>query len=61
MSRSLVVIAGVAAGGLALVIIGLFFLWFYIFKSRALSSKTSETGSSDPSTLGKVKIFLVVV
>ncbi|KAH7676762.1 Non-specific serine/threonine protein kinase protein [Dioscorea alata] len=43
MSRSLAVIAGVAAGGLALVIIGLFFLWFYIFKSRALSSKTSET------------------
>ncbi|XP_039128277.1 putative serine/threonine-protein kinase [Dioscorea cayenensis subsp. rotundata] len=51
MSRSLAVIAGVAAGGLALVIIGLLFLWFYIFKSRALSSKTSETGSSDPSTL----------
>ncbi|KAH7690343.1 Non-specific serine/threonine protein kinase protein [Dioscorea alata] len=51
MSWSLAVIAGVAAGGLALVFIGLFFLWFYIFKSRALSSKTSETGSSYPSAL----------
>ncbi|XP_039128472.1 receptor-like protein kinase ANXUR2 [Dioscorea cayenensis subsp. rotundata] len=51
MSWSLAVIAGVAAGGLALVFLGLFFLWFYILKSRSLSSKTSETGSSYPSAL----------
>ncbi|KAJ0979745.1 hypothetical protein J5N97_015219 [Dioscorea zingiberensis] len=54
MSRSFAAIAAAAAGGLALLISGLCFLCFYILKARTLSNKSSETGSSDPSTLGRM-------
>ncbi|MCE0480582.1 hypothetical protein HAX54_037582 [Datura stramonium] len=48
MSRTLAAIVGGAAGAVALVGIVVAILWFCIFHKRSIS-KTSETGSSDPS------------
>ncbi|KAJ8546476.1 hypothetical protein K7X08_019059 [Anisodus acutangulus] len=48
MSRTLTAIVGGAAGAVALVVIVVVILWFCIFHKRSIS-RTSETGSSDPS------------
>ncbi|XP_009593052.1 nodulation receptor kinase [Nicotiana tomentosiformis] len=48
MSRTLAAIVGGAAGAVALVGIVIVILWFCIFHKRSIS-RTSETGSSDPS------------
>ncbi|XP_060194499.1 probable leucine-rich repeat receptor-like protein kinase At5g49770 isoform X2 [Lycium barbarum] len=48
MSRTLAAIVGGAAGAVALVVIVLVILCFCIFHKRTIS-RTSETGSSDPS------------
>ncbi|URE29145.1 STYKc [Musa troglodytarum] len=49
MSSSIAAIVGAAAGGLALLVIIIGFLWFYILCCRTPANKSSETGSSDPS------------
>ncbi|XP_065868355.1 receptor-like protein kinase HERK 1 isoform X2 [Euphorbia lathyris] len=49
MSKTLAAILGGAAGVVALVGIGIFLIWFCLFRKKNLS-RTSETGSSDPST-----------
>ncbi|XP_016710026.1 putative serine/threonine-protein kinase isoform X1 [Gossypium hirsutum] len=52
MSRNLAAILGGAAGAVALVgIVGLL-IWFCLFHKRGVS-RTSETGSSDPSVQGR--------
>ncbi|PIN24230.1 Serine/threonine protein kinase [Handroanthus impetiginosus] len=48
MSRTLAAILGGAAGAVALVGILVIIIWYCIFRSRSIS-RTSETGSSDPS------------
>ncbi|XP_030953407.1 probable serine/threonine-protein kinase PBL3 isoform X1 [Quercus lobata] len=48
MSRHLAAIIGAAAGAVALVGIVIFFIWFCLSHKRSVS-RTSETGSSDPS------------
>ncbi|GMH23857.1 hypothetical protein Nepgr_025700 [Nepenthes gracilis] len=48
MSGTLAAILGGAAGGVALVGIIVILIWFCLFHSRSIS-RTSETGSSDPS------------
>uniref|UniRef100_A0A7N0UQ42 non-specific serine/threonine protein kinase n=2 Tax=Kalanchoe fedtschenkoi TaxID=63787 RepID=A0A7N0UQ42_KALFE len=49
MSRTLAVILGGAAGALALVTIVILLVWLCVSRSRSIS-RTSETGSSDPSS-----------
>ncbi|URD78221.1 STYKc [Musa troglodytarum] len=44
-------VVGGAAGGLAFLVIVIGFLWFYFLHCRTPANKSSETGSSDPSTL----------
>lgn len=56
MSRTLAAILGGSAAGLALVVIAVGLVWFYILHCKDLSSKNSETGSSDPPTLG-IQLF----
>ncbi|KAI8018510.1 Nodulation receptor kinase [Camellia lanceoleosa] len=48
MSTTLAAILGGAAGAVALVGIVIVVLWFFLFRNRSVS-RTSETGSSDPS------------
>ncbi|KAK3183919.1 hypothetical protein Dsin_031205 [Dipteronia sinensis] len=48
MSTSLAAIIGGAAGAVALVGIVIFLIWFFLFHNQS-ASRTSETGSSDPS------------
>jgi hypothetical protein len=48
MSISLAAIIGGAAGAVALVGISILLLWFCLFRQTSVS-RTSETGSSDPS------------
>ncbi|KAK7851156.1 proline-rich receptor-like protein kinase perk8 [Quercus suber] len=48
MSGHLAAIIGAAAGAVALVGIVIFFIWFFLSHKRSVS-RTSETGSSDPS------------
>lgn len=52
MSRPLAAIVGGAAGAVALVALVVLLVWFFRFHSRSVS-RTSETGSSDPSYQGK--------
>ncbi|KAL4353087.1 hypothetical protein GQ457_06G034120 [Hibiscus cannabinus] len=52
MSRNLAAILGGAAGAVALVVIVGLLIWFCLFHKRAVS-RTSETGSSDPSVEGR--------
>ncbi|CAL9108380.1 unnamed protein product [Musa textilis] len=52
MSSSIAAIVGAAAGALALLVIIIGFLWFYILCCRTPANKSSETGSSDPSNPG---------
>lgn len=51
MSVSLAAAIGAAVGALAFIALLVFLLWFCIFRRKNLS-RTSETGSSDPSTQG---------
>ncbi|CAM8985136.1 hypothetical protein QQ045_006330 [Rhodiola kirilowii] len=48
MSRTLAVIIGGAAGALVFVLIVILLVWFCVSRNRSIS-RTSETGSSDPS------------
>ncbi|KAL8544250.1 hypothetical protein ACS0TY_004692 [Phlomoides rotata] len=48
MSKNLAAILGGAAGGVALVGILVFVIWYCVFRGRN-ASRTSDTGSSDPS------------
>ncbi|CAM9003493.1 unnamed protein product [Rhodiola kirilowii] len=48
MSRTLAVIIGGAAGALIFVLIVILLVWFCVSRNRSIS-RTSETGSSDPS------------
>ncbi|XP_004493095.1 probable receptor-like protein kinase At1g30570 isoform X2 [Cicer arietinum] len=52
MSSSLAAILGGAAGAVALVWIAIILIWFCLFR-RTSVSRTSETGSSDPSQVGR--------
>lgn len=52
MSKNLAAIVGAAAGGVVFVVIVVFVIWFCCFHSRS-ASRTSETGSSEPSYQGK--------
>ncbi|GMI67100.1 hypothetical protein like AT3G26700 [Hibiscus trionum] len=52
MSRNLAAILGGAAGAVALVVIVGLLIWFCLFHKRDVS-RTSETGSSDPSVQGR--------
>lgn len=52
MSATLAAILGAAAGAVALVGIVIFLIWFCLYRNRSVS-RTSETGSSDPSVQGK--------
>ena len=51
MSTPLAAIVGGAAGAVALVGIVILVIWFCLFRNRSVS-RTSETGSSDPSVQG---------
>ena len=53
MSRTLAAILGGAAGAVALVGIVILITWFCLSHNRSVS-RTSETGSSDPSVQGNV-------
>ncbi|XP_010250486.1 PREDICTED: receptor-like protein kinase THESEUS 1 isoform X2 [Nelumbo nucifera] len=57
MSRTLAALLGAAAGAVALVGIVIIFLWFCLSRDRNIS-RTSETGSSDPSIQGRVELPL---
>ncbi|GAU48071.1 hypothetical protein TSUD_324940 [Trifolium subterraneum] len=52
MSISLAAIIGGAAGAVALVGISILLIWFCLFRQTSVS-RTSETGSSDPSQVGR--------
>ncbi|XP_015971135.1 putative serine/threonine-protein kinase isoform X1 [Arachis duranensis] len=52
MSSSLAALLGGAAGAVALAGIVIILIWFCIFRKRSVS-RTSETGSSDPSQVGR--------
>ncbi|XP_039042730.1 putative serine/threonine-protein kinase isoform X2 [Hibiscus syriacus] len=52
MSRNLAAILGGAAGAVALVVIVGLLVWFCLFHKRGVS-RTSETGSSEPSVQGR--------
>ncbi|XP_043708398.1 probable receptor-like protein kinase At1g30570 isoform X2 [Telopea speciosissima] len=54
MSKSYAPIVLGAAGGLALVLLVIVLVWFYMLQCKN-SNKNSETGSSDPSTLVTVE------
>lgn len=56
MSGPLAAIVGGAAGAVALVGIVVIFLWFCLLRNRS-TSRTSETGSSDPSLEGSDPYF----
>lgn len=51
MSRHLAVILGVVAGAVAFASIVVYVIWFCCIRSRS-ASRTSETGSSEPSYQG---------
>ncbi|XP_068661297.1 probable leucine-rich repeat receptor-like protein kinase At5g49770 isoform X2 [Aristolochia californica] len=52
MSSSLAAVLGGAAGAVGLVVILVIFLWYCLSRNRSFS-RTSETGSSDPSLQGR--------
>lgn len=52
MSRALAAIVGGAAGAVALVGVVILVTWFFLCNNRSVS-RTSETGSSDPSQVGR--------
>lgn len=54
MSKSIAAVVGGAAGALAFMAIVLGLLWLCKSQSKNYQNKNSETGSSDPSALGKV-------
>lgn len=54
MSKSNATIVGGAVGMLAFSAIVIVLVWFCKTQCKNLSNKNSETGSSDPSALGKI-------
>lgn len=60
MSKSLAAILGGAAGGVALVVIILIVIWYCVFRGRN-ASRTSDTGSSDPSVQGNNYLHMCVL
>lgn len=54
MSRTLAAILGGAAGAVALVGILVITIWYCVCRGRSVS-RTSETGSSDPSVQGSFR------
>lgn len=54
MSKSNAAIVGGAIGMLAFSAIVIVLVWFCKTQCKNLSNKNSETGSSDPSALGKI-------
>lgn len=61
MSKPSAAIVGGAAGALALVAIVIGVVWFYKTHCKNLSNKNSETGSSDPSAIGKDQFFFMLM
>ncbi|KAI3768816.1 hypothetical protein L2E82_19651 [Cichorium intybus] len=53
MSRTLAAIVGGAAGAVALLGVVIFITWFFLCNNNRSVSRTSETGSSDPSQVGR--------
>nr|GEW35832.1 nodulation receptor kinase [Tanacetum cinerariifolium] len=60
MSRALAAIVGGAAGAVALVGVVILVTWFFLCNNRSVS-RTSETGSSDPSQVGRPQGVELVV
>nr|XP_043616563.1 nodulation receptor kinase [Erigeron canadensis] len=60
MSRTLAAIVGGAAGAVALVGVVILVTWFFLCNNRSVS-RTSETGSSDPSQVGRPQGVELVV
>lgn len=54
MSKASTTIVGVSIGAVAVLVIFIVLVWFCKFHCKKFSNKNSETGSSDPSTLGKI-------
>lgn len=50
---SATIVVGGAAGAIAFIAVVIGIVWFCKFHSKKFSNKNSETGSSDPSALGK--------
>ena len=50
---SIAAILGGVGGALAVLAIAIAFVWFFLLKHNNSSNKNSETGSSDPSAIGK--------
>lgn len=59
MSLSIAAIAGIAAGGAALLVLVAVVIALWC-RARARRNRTSETGSSDPSTLGELRLLFRV-
>lgn len=57
MSKSVATIVGGAAGALALMAVFVGLVWFCKSQCKNVSNKNSETGSSDPSALGKSSVY----
>lgn len=53
MSKPSATIVGGDAGAIALIAMVIVIVWFCKFHCKKFSNKNSETGSSDPSALGK--------
>lgn len=60
MSKSIAAVVGGAAGALAFLAIVIVLMWFCKSHCKSFSNKNSETGSSDPSALGKVSLPLTL-
>ena len=54
MSRSFAVILGGTGGAVVLLGILIGVVWFYMLQRRKHSNKNSDTGSSDPSAIGRL-------
>jgi hypothetical protein len=62
MSLPIAVVAGIAAGGAALLIaVAVAIALLCRARLRARRNRTSETGSSDPSTLGRRTVFAMLL
>lgn len=54
MSKPSTTIVAGAAGAIAVIAMVIGIVWFCKFQCKKLSNRNSETGSSDPSALGKL-------
>ncbi|KAK4405597.1 Receptor-like protein kinase THESEUS 1 [Sesamum angolense] len=55
MGSSFAAICGGVGGGITLLGLVIFSVWYFMFQCRKLSNKDSETGSSDPSAVVEMK------